>query len=176
MDIEFDPTFMAKTRVPSDPSTHQSSLHIPALAPSLDEELSDFKMCPVRALRAYLLRTRNIRPKGANLFISFGPGKPRPISKVTLSNWIRQVVRAAHTSASDEDSKFVSRTTHELRAIATSVLFSKSQSLNSVMQAACWKSHSTFSNFYLRDLSHMTDDLISLGPIVSAQEVVNFSK
>lgn len=173
VNIQFDPSFIAKTRVLSDPSTHQRFLHVPALAPSVGDDIPDRKLCPVRALRVYLARTQKGRPKGANLFVSWGPGTKRAVSKVMLSHWIRQVVKDAHAAASEEDARLSGRTTHELRAIATSVLFTKSQSLSAVMEAACWRNHSTFSSFYLRDLTNITADLCSLGPIVAAQRVVS---
>ena len=40
------------------------------------------------------------------------------------------------------------------------------------MQACGWRAHSTFTNFYLWDLTVYSDDLLKLGPLVVAQKRV----
>ena len=48
-------------------------------------------------------------------------------------------------------------------------------SLEQILGAFFWKSHSTFTNFYLKDVAWKSKDgsEYSLGPIVSAQHVVH---
>ena len=36
-----------------------------------------------------------------------------------------------------------------------------------------WKSHNTFTNFYLKDLCWHNGQILQLGPIVSAQHVID---
>lgn len=55
------------------------------------------------------------------------------------------------------------------------VHFNKSQSLSAIMEAACWRSSTTFAKFYLRDLASITAGLCLLGPIVAAQRVVSLA-
>ena len=57
---------------------------------------------------------------------------------------------------------------HEVRAIATSVLFRKVQNMDFVLKAGKWRctSMSTFADFYLRDVTHKYLDTFSLGPLV----------
>ena len=44
--------------------------------------------------------------------------------------------------------------------------------LNEILKAAVWNQSSTFSKFYLRDMSQQLQNLHNLGPIVVAQKVV----
>jgi len=63
--------------------------------------------------------------------------------------------------------------THKVRALAASLAFRGNIDLEEIMQACSWQSHSTFSSFYLRNVSQVQGDLRVLGPIVAAQAVVN---
>jgi hypothetical protein len=63
--------------------------------------------------------------------------------------------------------------THEIRRIATSLVFRGSTSTEDILQAGSWKRHTTFTDFYLKDLSVLEgEDLIRLGPIVAAKKIV----
>ena len=59
---------------------------IPALAPSLDKSLKEDKsLCPVRAVRNYLDRTKDLR-KGKDLvFVSFRKSFQKDIVHATIS-------------------------------------------------------------------------------------------
>lgn len=170
--IQLDSTFLAKNQKPGDPSTAQHFIKIPALAPSVEEGLPDRTLCPVRALKYYLKRTESYRGNCQKLFLSLAPGPAKEVSKVTLSNWIKDTIRQAHAQAKEEDALLIKCSTHELRALATSALFKQTHSLTAVMEAACWRSHSTFSQFYLRDLTITNQEFSSLGPLVAGQQII----
>ncbi len=170
--IMFDPSFLAKTQDPADPSTGLSSLTIPALANEVASDLPDRLLCPVRAIRYYIKRTEPLRGNRSRLFLPIMAGNTKDISKVTISNWVKEVIKSAHESATDTDANLIRVSTHELRALATSILFKHTHSLNAVMEAACWRNHNTFSHFYLRDITKTNDDIMSLGPIVAGQGIV----
>ena len=51
---------------------------------------------------------------------------------------------------------------------STSVAFHRNWSVSSVLESATWASSSVFSSFYLRDIQHEYDGLLSLGPFVAA--------
>ncbi len=175
MTLYFDPFFIAKTQKLSDPSTKMSSISIPALAPSVEEGLPDRSLCPVRAVRYYIDRTAPSRAGRKRLFLPVQTGRLKDLSKNTLSHWVQKVILEAYAEADEEDARLSLRkaSVHELRALSTSLLFHKNFSLASVMDAACWRGHSTFSSFYLRDISTTSEGLMSLGPIVAAQEIIN---
>ena len=55
---------------------------------------TDLLLCPVRALRLYLLRARSLSPGRHRLFVS--PRRPaRPLSKNAVSFFLRKVISAA---------------------------------------------------------------------------------
>ena len=94
------------------------------------------------------------------------------MSKNTISGWLRAVIRATYASDCADQQTLHKVSAHEVRALASSVLFSRNQSLEAVMRAASWRCSSTFSSFYLRDVTMIKYDLHTLGPIVSAQGIV----
>ena len=172
--LSLSPDFVAKTQIPGDPSSAYKPFVIPALASSVGHDEPDRLLCPLRALKCYLQRTVSSRPKCSRLFVSSASTlKHKQVTKNTISLWIRSVIKAAYSSVSQEDLSLWKITAHEVRAIATSILFRQNQSLKQVMSAASWKSNSTFVSFYLRDLNHKSLDLSSIGPIVAAQAIVN---
>ena len=62
---------------------------------------------------------------------------------------------------------------HDVRGVAASMAFKFNVSLSDLMNAATWKSSSTFSNFYLKDISFSSDGWSALGPFVAAGSIVN---
>ena len=170
--IPIDSSFLAKTQKPSDASTALGFVRIPALAPSVEPGLPDRLLCPVRSLKYYLKRTETLRGNIKKLFLVTSPGTAKEASKDSISRWIKVLIKEAHSDITEGDARLASCRVHELRALATSLLFSATHSLQSVMEAACWRNHSTFSSFYLRDISVSYGDLTSLGPIVAGQMIV----
>ena len=62
---------------------------------------------------------------------------------------------------------------HDVRAMAASLAFKGDVSLEQVLSSCYWRSHNTFTNFYLKDICWENENIFKLGPIVSAQHVVN---
>ena len=56
--------------------------------------------------------------------------------------------------------------------MAASLSLQSNFSLNSILENCCWTAHSTFSSFYLRDMSTQTGELFSLGPLVAAGQII----
>ena len=133
---------------------------IPALAPSLDKSLKEDKsLCPVRALRYYLDRTKDLR-KGKDLvFVSFRKSFQKDIVPATISSWIKQTVVLCY-NLSDEEAQ-------NLHQVMSGV------SLDQILSACHWKAHNTFTQFYLKDLAWADSELYHLGPIVAAQQIHN---
>ena len=70
-----------------------STVVIPALAPTLDRSLKqDRTLCPVRALRFYVDRTKDMRQGKELLFVSFMKGFNKDIAPATISSWIKQTI------------------------------------------------------------------------------------
>ena len=123
----------------------------------------DLLLCPVRALRLYLLRARSLSPCRHHLFIS--PRRhSRAMSKNAVSFFLCEVIAAAGAARPHVGSLRA----HEIHSVSTSVAFHRNWSVASVLESATWASSSVFSSFYLRDIQHEYDGLLSLGPFVAA--------
>ena len=123
----------------------------------------DLLLCPVRALCIYLDRTSTLAPLRHRLFVS--PRRPsRALSKNAVSFFLRDVITAAGASRPE-----VGRVrAHDVRSVSTSVAFHRNWSVSAVLESATWSSSMVFSSFYLRDVQHEYDGLLSLGPFVAA--------
>ena len=174
--ISPSPAFLAKNQLASEGPDLIRPIVIPALKPFLSSDLSDdMTLCPIRALRYYLDRTSTLR-KGKNLlFISFKEGFDKDIQRSTISSWIKQTVALAYQS-SDSMSDNVHVKAHDIRSMSASLAFKGGVSLEQVLGSCFWKSHNTFTTFYLKDVAWQSTDQsdFKLGPVVSAQHVVNF--
>ena len=173
--ISPSPAFLAKNQLASDGPDLLRPVVIPALKPFLSSDLTeDMTLCPVRALRYYLDRTNELR-RGKNLlFISFKEGFDKDIMRSTISSWIKQTVLLAYQS-SKADSQDLHIKAHDIRSMSASLAFKGGASLEQILGSCYWKSHNTFTTFYLKDVawqSHEQSDY-KLGPVVPAQHIVN---
>ena len=126
-------------------------------AAGLDDDLL---LCPVRTLRIYLDWTNPLAPLRHRLFVS--PRHPsRAISKNAVSFFLRDVITAARPEVGNVRA-------HDICGVSTSVAFYRNWSLSAVLESATWSSSSVFSSFYLRDVQHEYDGLLSLGLFVAA--------
>jgi len=101
------------------------------------------KCCVVRALKAYLYKTDTLREGNTSLFLSTG-GKHHPVSKQTLSKWVKQVLQN-----SGIDLHLFS--SHSTRHASTSAAKRLGIPLDSICSRAGWSSSSsTFAKFYDR--------------------------
>ena len=139
---------------------------------SLVGQEEEVKLCPVRALRAYLSRTKSLRSPMVNrLFVS--PRCPtRACSKNAMSFFIRSIIREAHASLAPECLPILRVTPHQLRAVSTSLSFAHNLSLENVMEAAQWRCESVFALHYLREISVSYENCRTLGPLVAAGTVI----
>ena len=122
----------------------------------------------MRALRFYLDSTKDLSPRPANLFVS-PRSRSRPLSKNALSFFLRETISGAGALGVDEGP---SPRAHSIRGVSTSMAFFKNWSVSDVLKAATWRSNTVFASFYLRDVSFIWDDCRSLGPFVSAGQVL----
>mgnify|MGYP003776313897 FL=1 len=168
------PNFVAKTEVPGRPETRLQDVTIPALAPFVGPDLAiDSKNCPVRAVKIYLARTQEKRGNRQELFIPYKPGALGSISPATISSWIKKTVIFAYQDASTVEAASLQVRAHDLRALAASWNLHSSVRLTDIMKAAQWRSHNTFTSFYLKDMTLYEEDILKLGPLVTAQTVTN---
>ena len=170
--LDPSPSFLSKNQLARDASASVAPVVIPALAPTLDKSLSDYKsLCPVRALRYYLDRTKDLR-KGKDLvFVSFRKGFQKNIVPATISFWIKQTVLLCYQLSDQLAQDLHQVRAHDVRAFAASQAFQGGVSLEQILSACHWKAHNTFTQFYLKDLAWADSEQYHLGPVVAAQQI-----
>ena len=131
-----DPSFLAKTQtltfVPGD-------ILIPEIS-SASSVAEDRKWCPVRALKWYLHRTKDLRTS-QRLFVL--PRRPHTAaSRDTISRWLTEVI-TPHAQGQVR--------AHEVRGQATSKALFAGVPIEDILKAAAWKTPTTFVACYLTD-------------------------
>ena len=166
------PSFLSKNQLAREGPDSVAPVVIPALAPTLDKSLKgDRSLCPVRALRYYLDRTSDLRQNKELVFVSFKKGFDKDISSATVSSWIKQTVILCYELSDQQALTLHQVKAHDVRAFAASKAFQSGISLDQILSACHWKSHNTFTQFYLKDVAWADSELFHLGPIVAAQQV-----
>ena len=145
------------------------SWKIEALEHRVAGDLPDGSLCPVRALKEYLDRTKPLRGDRERLFIPLRPGDKRDISRDTVAQWVTSLIRESLQSLGSQAPLGI--VSHQVRALATSWALFTGASLEQVCRSAFWASPSTFSSFYLKDVSGQLGSLSSIGPVVTAQQI-----
>ena len=131
----------------------------------------DRSLCPVRALRYYLDKTQDLRQGKELVFVSFKKGFMKDISPATISSWIKQTVTLCYDLSDQESLTLQQAKAHDVRAFAASKAFQGGISLDQILAACHWKSHNTFTQFYLKDVAWADSELFHLGPVVAAQQI-----
>ena len=171
------PSFLSKNQLAKEGPESIAPVVIPALAPTLDRSLkSDRSLCPVRALRYYLDRTSDLRQNKELVFVSFKKGFDRDISPATISSWIKQTVILCYELSDQQAHTLHQVKAHDVRAFAASKAFQAGVSLEQILSACHWKSHNTFTQFYLKDVAWADSELYHLGPVVATQQIHQQSK
>ena len=167
--------FIAKNQLAREGSQSVSLVTIPVLTTIVDRQfIEDKTLCPVRALRYYLDRTKDLRGSRSLLFISFKKGHTSDIRPATLSSWLKQNILLCYKQADQQALDLVQVKAHDIRAFVASKAFYGGVSVDQIMQACHWKAHNTFTNFYLKDLTWSdNDNNMYLGPVVAAQQVLD---
>ena len=165
MSFRFVPGFVAKTRDQSSLDPQFENFTVPAL-PKSSSSPNGRLLCPVRAVKCYLNRTSQHRPRCERLFVTSGRTR-KEISKNTVS-WLCKVISLAY-QLSGKPLPSPSPLARETRGISPSLLFKKNYAVSQVLKAGTWRRHTTFTRHYLRDLSRKSLDTFHLGPVVAAQ-------
>jgi len=171
--LKVTPEFVSKTGLRKGEAL--KPIVIPSLTAVLGEfEKEDRALCPVRCLKAYLDRTHGRREGKKLLLISMIPGFKGDIRKGTLSAWIKNLILYCYRSPAPFAMELTGSRAHEIRGIAHSLVFRGCVALEDLIVSGSWKSHTTFTDKYLKDLTELDDEnLCRLGPIVAAQRICN---
>jgi hypothetical protein len=172
-DVSFCPElgFLAKTQNPEDTQRALAMMNIKSLCETLDDRMSDdMKLCPIRALRYYLRRTKEQRSTKKLFLSTLAPFQG--ITAQTLSKWIKDTVHICYARATDGNRAHAQIRAHDLRGFATTWAFRNNVKLLDILKAGTWKRHTTFTDFYLKDLTSLQEGLRSLGTLSVAQHKV----
>ncbi len=163
-----NPTFLAKTQDLTNNKRRFKDVVINSLKEITggDRDL-DYDLCPVRALRFYLDRTKSRRGNIKPLFLTYKAGQAKPACPNTLSAWIKQLIRLAYErTANDNDSlRLLRARAHEVRAISTSMALFGNVAIEDILDQCRWTSSTTFTTHYLRDMTDTSQRVRSLLPI-----------
>ena len=158
------PSFLSKNQLAKEGPDSVAPVVILALAPTLAKSLkSDRSLCPVRALRYYLDRTSDLRQNKEWVFVSFKKGFDMDISPATISSWIKQIVILCYELSDQQVLTLHQVRALDVRAFAASKAFQSGISLEQILSACHWKSHNTFTQFYLKDVAWADSELFHLG-------------
>ncbi len=124
------------------------SFHPPPFASSEDERLH--MLCPVRALKLYVDRSKVWR-KSPQLLICFGAGRRGlATSKQRISHWVRDAISLAYKAR--ELPSPLSLWAHSTRGVASSQALFRGVPLEDICVEAGWSSPHTFVRFYNLDV------------------------
>ncbi len=124
------------------------SFHPPPFASSEDERLH--LLCPVRALKLYVDRSKVWR-KSPQLLICFGAGRRGlATSKQRISHWVRDAISLAYKARNLPSP--LSLRAHSTRGVASSQALFRGVPLEDICVAAGWSSLHTFVRFYNLDV------------------------
>ena len=160
--------FLAKNQLPS---RAPDSIIIPRLS-NFCRKSDNFNrmLCPVRAVKIYLNKTKSLRKRRKRLFIPT-PGD-QDLAKPTLSRWVKYAIKNAYDTISKNPLSLFKPRAHELRAISASWAYMNYIPLDEILKSAVWSSTSLFALHYLRDFREQTENLRAMGPIIATQKVV----
>ncbi len=130
-------------KVPTTPFREQV-VNLQAL-PSEEADPALALLCPVRALRIYVTRTRSVR-SSEQLFVCHGGQKGKAVSKQRLAHWIVEAVALAYQSQGEPCPLGVRA--HSTRSVASSHALAHGASLADICRAAGWATPNTFARFY----------------------------
>ena len=111
----------------------------------------DRLLCPRRALSYYLTKTKMLRKLIKQLFITYKEGCHRAASHDAISKWIVRTISICYQCSKESD--FSLARTHDTRSLSTSLALFNGLSMEEIMEAASWKSESTFTAHYLTIMS-----------------------
>ena len=128
------PSFISNNQLAREGSGSVSTVVIPALAPTLDGSLAhDRTLCPVRALRFYVDRTKDMREGKELLFVSLRKGVNKDIAPATISSWIKQTIILCYQLSDKEAHTLHQVKAQDVRAFAASTAFQAGSTLKQVL-------------------------------------------
>ena len=89
--------------------------------------------CPVRALRYYLDKTKDLRSGKQLVFVSFKKNFNKDIAPATISSWIKQTILLCYQLSNEDAQQLHQVRAHDVRAFAASKAFQGGVSLDQIL-------------------------------------------
>jgi len=167
------PEFISKTQLRTQGASKLEFVKIQSICDFVGPDLDrDRKLCPVRCIKAYVARTQHLRKDKKLFFVSYKPSHSKDIHKNTISGWIRKLITFVYHNASEETHTLAGTSTHTIRGMAATLAYRGGVDVEDILQACSWANQTTFTDFYLKDLSLVQDGVSSLGPLSVAQSSI----
>ena len=115
------------------------------------------------SLTGACVQSSDLRQNKQLVSVSFKKGFDKDISPCTISSWIKQTVILCYELSDQETLTLHQVKAHDVRAFAASKAFQPGVSLEQILSACHWKSHNTFTQFYLMDVAWADSELFHLG-------------
>ena len=166
--------FMPKTRAATEGQQAFSPIIIPDLTRLVGAQEPDACLCPVRAVRQYMLCANLYRRGRHRLFLSFQRQRQTNITNQTLSLWVKLLVKAVYAESGAESRDLYRISAHQVRHISMSLASHMGAPLEDIVRAGMWTNPNTFISHYLSHASELVAQTgrFRLGPLVSAQVTV----
>ncbi len=152
--LRTDPLFVAKNETASNSSLLKEPVTIQAL-PAVDRSF-----CPVYCLQVYLNRFRRLRQNKRKLLISAQVRIHNDVRPNTTSTWLKRAIEMGYELT--HTPLVVPHHAHQTRGLGASVMFHSGIPLQTVLDTARWKQHTTFTRSYLAPISHRMDRMLRL--------------
>ena len=110
-----------------------------------------------------------VQERSEEIVFIIQPSKTDEIKKATISSWIVKLIRQVYaTEGSNPCALELHKVSaHEVRALSASASVFRGMNTDTVMQACTWRARSTFSDFYLRDMCSLLDDIYVMSSSVA---------
>lgn len=172
------PDFLSKNVKATDPNSAVKPIVIPSLARFVGPDLpEDALNCPVRAIRMYMKRTKSLRNGKKLLFIPLIATNSNEISPNTISGWIKHAIQTCYDEQKKKDRSLIPVSgvikAHQVRGMAATWAVRGNVSIPQIMDSCLWRTHNTFTTFYLKDTWKSVDDQYKIGSFVAAQSVIS---
>ena len=128
------PDFVAKTQNPLVPDDRFLEFSIPSVDDFVGGDHEELLLYPIRALHKYLARMEQYHFDISGLFVSTSCRKKR-VSQSAISFCLQSVNHHTYVSAFDEDCQALRVKAHEVRKVATSLLFGRNCATHQVLKA-----------------------------------------
>ena len=146
-------------KVPTTPFRDQV-VNLQAL-PSEEADPALALLCPVRALRLYVDRTRSFRTSD-QLFVCYGgQQKGKAVSKQRMAHWIVDAIALAYESQGVPCP--LRLRAHSTRGVASSWALAHGASLTDICRAAGWATPNTFARFYSLRVEPVSSRVLTSG-------------